>query len=190
MRDLTRDSEDARAAVRQSLRELNEQNELLELGQEHHQYVHDIQAERLEADSQLVQSALQQRSRQIKEVLDVLRRAEGARGVYDRACQVLDEVAGHVRGPRSFSATPRLRSGRNGISCWRGLPLGERETGRWLPPEYLAGCPARPHHVPRPGGLESPPESDGHVFPSPAVGPFGAKVPGRQRPVCFTGRAE
>ena len=97
LRDLTRNSEDARAAVRQSLRELNEQNELLELGQEHQQYVHDIQAERPEVDSQPVQSALRQRRRQIEEVLDVLRRAEEARGVYDRACQVLDKAAGHVR---------------------------------------------------------------------------------------------
>lgn len=97
LRELTRDSEDARAAVRQSLRELNEQNELLELGQEHQQYVHDIQAERPEADCRPVQSVLRQRSRQIKEVLDILRRAEEARGVYDSACEILDKAAGRVR---------------------------------------------------------------------------------------------
>lgn len=97
LRDLTRDSEDARISVRRSLRKLSEHNELLELGQEHQQYVHDIQAERPEVDSQPVQSALRQRRRQIEEVLDVLRRAEEARGVYDRACQVLDKAAGHVR---------------------------------------------------------------------------------------------
>lgn len=97
LRKLTRDSEDARAAVRQSVRELNDQNELLELGQEHMRYIHDLQAERLDADRQPVQTALRQRSRQIGEVLDILRRAEDARGAYDSACQALDEAVGRVR---------------------------------------------------------------------------------------------
>ena len=125
LRDLTRDSEDAHVSVRQSLRELNEQNELLELGQEHQQYVHDIQAERPEVDSQPVQSALRQRRRQIEEVLDVLRRAEEARGVYDRACQALDEAAGHVREAKIVlgDAQAQEREERDklleGFTAWR-----------------------------------------------------------------------
>lgn len=125
LRDLTRDSEDARAAVRRSLRELSGQNELLELGQEHQQYVHDIQAERPQADCQPVQSALQQRSRQIKEVLDVLRRAEEARGVYDSACQAVDEAAGHVREAKIVlgDAQAQEREERDklleGFTAWR-----------------------------------------------------------------------
>lgn len=97
LRNLTQDSEDARTEMRRSIRELNGQNELLQLGQEHTQYIRSLQAERLDADRQPVQTALRQRSRQIGEVLAVLRRAEEARVVYDSACQALDEAADRVR---------------------------------------------------------------------------------------------
>lgn len=97
LRDLIQDSEDARIEMRRSIRELNGQNELLQLGQEHTQYIRSLQAERLDADRQPVQTALRQRSRQIGEVLAVLRRAEEARVVYDSACQALDEAADRVR---------------------------------------------------------------------------------------------
>ena len=97
LRILTQNSEDTRAAVRQSMRELNEQNEFLELGEEHTQYIRSLQTERMDADCQPVQAALRQRIRQIGVVLDVLRRSEEARGVYDRACQALDEAADRVR---------------------------------------------------------------------------------------------
>ncbi len=97
LRTLTQSSEDARAAVRRSMRELNEQNEFLELGEEHTQYIRSLQAERMDADCQPVQAALRQRIRQIGVVLDVLRRSEEARGAYDSACQALDEAADRVR---------------------------------------------------------------------------------------------
>lgn len=97
LRDLTQDSEDARTEMRRSIRELNGQNELLQLGQEHTQYVRNLQAERLDIDRHPLQTALRQRSRQIGEVLSVLRRAEEAKGVYDSACQALDEAVNRVR---------------------------------------------------------------------------------------------
>lgn len=97
LRDLTQDSEDARTEMRRSMRELNGQNELLQLGQEHTQYIRSLQAERLDVDRQPLQTVLRQRSRQIGEVLSVLKRAEEAGGVYDSACQALDEAANRVR---------------------------------------------------------------------------------------------
>ena len=72
--------------MRRLLRELNHQNELFHLGQEHDQYVRSLQAERLEADQQPLLAALRQRTRQIDDVLRALQKAEEARTVYDRAC--------------------------------------------------------------------------------------------------------
>lgn len=97
LRDLTQDSEDTRVAVRRSMRELNDQNELLELGEEHTQYIRQLQTEQMDVDCQPVQAALRQRIRQIGGVLDVLRRSEEARGIYDKACRALDEAADRVR---------------------------------------------------------------------------------------------
>lgn len=97
LRTYTANREDARAAVRQSLRELNHQNALLELGQEHEQYVRGLQGEQLDTDCQPLESALRQRKRQIGDVLNCLRKAEEARGVYDSACQALDQAADRVR---------------------------------------------------------------------------------------------
>ncbi len=101
LRALTQEREDARVGVRQLLRELNGQNELLRLGQEHDQYVHDLQAER--ADAGPVLAALRQRGRQIDEVLRVLQRAEEAREVYDAACQALDGAESALRDAQILS---------------------------------------------------------------------------------------
>ncbi len=97
LRTLTRDCDDTRAAVRRLLRELNDQNELLRLGQEHDQYVRGLQAERLDTDQQALLAALRQRSRQISEVLRALQKSEEARTVYDSACQASDQAAAAVR---------------------------------------------------------------------------------------------
>ena len=97
LRTLTQDCDDARAAVRRLLRELNHQNEPFHLGQEHDQYVRSLQAERLEADQQPLLAALRQRTRQIDDVLRALQKAEEARTVYDRACQSSDQAAAAVR---------------------------------------------------------------------------------------------
>ena len=94
LRQIDRDEADARAALRLSLRDLNDQNELLLLGQEHAQYVHSLQAERLkEKDAPtLLEEALQQRGRQIEAVLDCLRQTEAARGRYDAALSGADQA--------------------------------------------------------------------------------------------------
>lgn len=97
LRGLTQDCDDARAEVRRSLRDLNDQNEFLLLGQEHDQYVHSIQAERPDADQRSVRTALHQRSQQIGDVLRSLRKAEEARGTYDNTCQALDLAEAVVR---------------------------------------------------------------------------------------------
>ncbi len=97
LRTLTRDCDDARAGVRQHLRELNDQNDLLVLGQEHNCYVRDIQAERLNGDQRPLLAALRQRSRQIEDVLGALRKAQEARSIYDSACQVADQAGASVR---------------------------------------------------------------------------------------------
>lgn len=91
LRQMNREEEDARAALRLTMRELNGQNELLMLGQEHEQYVRSLQTECLERDHQALWMALKQRTRQIKAVLDCLRQTETARGRYDAACQALDQ---------------------------------------------------------------------------------------------------
>ena len=97
LRQLLQQEEDDRAAVRQSIRELNDQNELLELGPEHEAYVRALQAERLDQDHQPLLAALRQRERQVEDVLNCLRQAEAARSDYDRACQALDQAADSVR---------------------------------------------------------------------------------------------
>lgn len=97
LRTLTWDCDDARAGVRQHLRELNDQNDLLVLGQEHNCYVRDIQAERLNGDQRPLLAAFRQRSRQIEDVLGALRKAQEARSIYDSACQVADQAGASVR---------------------------------------------------------------------------------------------
>ncbi len=97
LRKLTQDCDNARFEVRQALRELNGQNEILLLGQEHEQYTRGIQAERPDTDQRPVLAALRQRSRQIEDVLRSLRKAEEARGAYDSACQALDQAEAAVR---------------------------------------------------------------------------------------------
>lgn len=97
LRTLTRECDDTRSTVRQLLRELDDQNELLRLGQEHDQYVHSLKAERFITDSQALFAALRQRSRQIGEVLRALQKSEEARTIYDNACQAADQAGTLVR---------------------------------------------------------------------------------------------
>lgn len=97
LRTLTQDCDSARAEVRQLLRELNDENSLLALGQEHDRYVRSLQGERLETDQRSILAALRQRKQQIEDVLRALQRAEEARAVYDSACQALDQADSTVR---------------------------------------------------------------------------------------------
>lgn len=97
LQTLTRDRDNARDSMLQCLRDLNSQNELLYLGQEHNQYVHSLQAERLSTEQKSLLAALRQRSRQIEDALRALRKAEDARAAYDNACQELDQADASVR---------------------------------------------------------------------------------------------
>jgi uncharacterized protein (TIGR02680 family) len=97
LRTRTRERDDALADVRRLLRELNDRNGILSLGQEHEQYVHSIQAERQDTDQRPVLAVLRQRKQQIGDVLRVLQKAEEARGAYDNACQALDQADASVR---------------------------------------------------------------------------------------------
>lgn len=97
LRALTQGRDDARVEVRQLLRELNDQNALLALGQEHERYVRGFQSERLDTDQRPVLTALRQRKQQIESVLRALQKAEEARAVYDNACQIRDQADASVR---------------------------------------------------------------------------------------------
>ncbi len=100
LRTQTRERNDARDAVFQFLRDLNEQNSLLCLGQEHDQYVRSLQGEQLGTDQRSILTALRQRRRQIEDVLRVLQKEEEARAVYDGACQELDQSEASLREAR------------------------------------------------------------------------------------------
>ncbi len=97
LRTLTQDCDSARAEVRQLLRELNDENGLLALGQEHDRYVRSLQGERPETDQRPILAALRQRRQQIEDVLRTLQRVEEARAVYDSACQALDQADSTAR---------------------------------------------------------------------------------------------
>ena len=97
LRTLTQDCDSARAEVRQLLRELNDENGLLALGQEHDRYVRSLQGERPETDQRPILAALRQRRQQIEDVLRALQRVEEARAVYDSACQALDQADSTAR---------------------------------------------------------------------------------------------
>lgn len=97
LRTLTQDCDSARAEVRRLLRELNDENSLLDLGQEHDRYVRSLQGERPDTDQRSLLAALRQRKQQIEDVLRALQKAEEARTVYDSACQALDQADSAVR---------------------------------------------------------------------------------------------
>lgn len=97
LRTLAQDCDNVRAEVRRFLRELNAQNDLLALGQEHDRYVRSLQGERLDTDQRSILAALRQRKQQIEDVLRALQKVEEARTVYDSACQALDRADSTVR---------------------------------------------------------------------------------------------
>lgn len=125
LRTLTQDCDSARAEVRQLLRELNDENGLLALGQEHDRYVRSLQGERPNTDQRSVLAALRQRKQQIEDVLRALQKAEEARAVYDSACQALDQADSTVRETQIIlrDAQNQERDERDklleAVTCWR-----------------------------------------------------------------------
>lgn len=86
LRDLSRDAEDTRTAARLALRELNEENTLLQLGAEHESYQRSWEAGGRDAEKGVLLAALQQRKRQIGEVLRCLEQVRQATETYQEAC--------------------------------------------------------------------------------------------------------
>ena len=81
---------DARDRVDDGIRDLNEQNELLLLGEEHDQYVQALRVKDPKADSRTLSAALLQRKKQIGQMLTCFRELSQAKDTYDAACQALD----------------------------------------------------------------------------------------------------
>ena len=81
---------DARDRVDAEIRDLNEQNELLLLGEEHDQYVQALRVKDPKADSRTLSAALLQRKKQIGQMLTWFRELSQAKDTYDAACQALD----------------------------------------------------------------------------------------------------
>ena len=90
LRQQERELSDARDLVKHGIRELSEQNEFLLLGEEHDQYLQALTSRDTEADHQSLSLAVQQRKKQIGQVLASFRELSRAKEAYDAACQALD----------------------------------------------------------------------------------------------------
>ena len=90
LRQKERRMSDARDQVDDGIRDLNEQNELLSLGEEHDQYVQALRVKDPKADSRTLSAALLQRKKQIGQMLTCFRELSQAKDTYDAACQALD----------------------------------------------------------------------------------------------------
>ena len=91
--------EDSGGELRDAIRELDNINAVLELGEEHRNYLSALRrtesgeaedSERVKREERFVKAALGQRKRQIENVLGKLRQMESAQNDYDAACQRLD----------------------------------------------------------------------------------------------------
>lgn len=101
LRDLTREIDDRRAAARLTLRELHDENTILALGAEHEDYQRAWASGSRNADKSILFAALQQRKKQIGEVLRCLEQLRQAAEVYEEACrrtEAADTVYNHARG--------------------------------------------------------------------------------------------
>ncbi len=90
LRQKERRMSDARDQVDYGIRDLNEQNELLLLGEEHDQYVQALRVKDPKADNRTLSATLLQRKKQIGQMLTCFRELSQAKDTYDAACQALD----------------------------------------------------------------------------------------------------
>ena len=90
LRQRKRQMSNAQDHVEYGIRDLNEQNECLSLGEEHDQYIQALRARDPNADHRSLLTALQRRKKQIRHVLTCFGELSQAKGVYDAACQALD----------------------------------------------------------------------------------------------------
>ena len=90
LRQQERERSDAHDSVKHGIRDLKQENECLLLGEEHDQYVQQLSSQDKEVDHQNLLLALQQRKKQINQVLACFRELSRAKEAYDTACQALD----------------------------------------------------------------------------------------------------
>ena len=91
--------EESSVGLREAVRELEAVNALVELGEEHRNYLSSLRrtesgeaedSECVKRAENLLKAVLGQRKRQIEDVLDKLRRTESAQNDYDAACEALE----------------------------------------------------------------------------------------------------
>ena len=92
LRQKTARLKEARDEVACGIRDLNGQNQCLELGEDHCRYVRALEARASDAGHRALSDALQRRKRQIAAVLACFRELSRAREAYDAACQALDQA--------------------------------------------------------------------------------------------------
>ena len=92
LRQKERQLSEAQDQLECGIRELNGQNELLALGEEHQQYARALRQRSPRAESHSLSAALQQRKKHIGQVLACFRELSQAKETYDAACQALDEA--------------------------------------------------------------------------------------------------
>lgn len=84
---------DAQDAVKYGIRDLDEQNECLSLGEDHDQYIQALGSRVTDADQQSLSAALQRRKKQINDMLVCFAELARAKDAYDAACQELDRAS-------------------------------------------------------------------------------------------------
>lgn len=90
LRQKERQLSDAQDNVDYDIRDLNEQNECLLLGEDHDQYIQALRTRSPHADYRNLSAALQRRKTQISDMLTCFRELSRAKDAYDAACQALD----------------------------------------------------------------------------------------------------
>ena len=91
LRNQTQDAQGQRGTLDAGLRELEAQNEILELGPAHQEYVSQLRAEPSN-DYHALKAVLQSRKKQTSNTLNALQRLDFANRQYDTACQALDDA--------------------------------------------------------------------------------------------------
>lgn len=81
---------DAQDLVKHGIRDLDEQNECLLLGEDHDQYIQALRARDTDADHRSLSVALRRRKKQISDMLACFTELSRAKDAYDAACQELD----------------------------------------------------------------------------------------------------
>ncbi len=125
LRELVREMDNRRAAARLALQELNDENVLLALGAEHDDYQRAWAAGSRNVDKGAVFAALQQRKKQIGEVLHCLEQVKQAAEHYEEACRLMEQAdtvrnraRGELRDAEQLEQSERDRV-LEGFTAWR-----------------------------------------------------------------------